>query len=143
MATNHAFTDTCHMIEAKQVPVLRRMQILPKYFGRFMITAEATVYCSLQSLSPDYTGGYWDFFELGNGGFYMAPATDRRIRLQCEGNGFDGEMSTDAAGIVACLFAFNTLVWRTRDTRFERLYYALREFASDHPEACSISAAIE
>jgi hypothetical protein len=65
------------------------------------------------------------------------------MRLQCAGNGFDGEMSADAAGIVACLFAFNALVWKTRDERFEHLFYCLREFASDHAEAHAICAAID
>ena len=26
-------------------------------------------------------GGYWDFYELSNGGFYMAPRTDRQLSL--------------------------------------------------------------
>jgi hypothetical protein len=143
MTSNHAFTDSSPKIEAQLVPVLRRMQIFPEYFGRHMLTAEAMVYQTLGSLCQDYAGGYWDFYELSNGGFYMAPSTDKRMRLQCAGNGFDAEMSADAAGIVACLFAFNGLVWRTRDVRFERLFYSLREFASDHAEACAISAAID
>jgi hypothetical protein len=35
----------------------------------------------------------------------MAPCIDKRLLLQCAGNGFDGEMSAGAAGIVACLMA--------------------------------------
>ncbi|PTB17774.1 antirestriction protein [Trinickia symbiotica] len=143
MSVNHALTDCDNKVQATLVPMLRRMQILPRYFGRYMLVAEAIVYRSLESLCQDYSGGYWDFYELSNGGFYMAPSTTHRLRLQCDGNGFDGEMSADAAGIVACLFAFNALVWKTRDERFERLYYCLREFASDHSEACAISAAID
>ena len=143
MSVNHALTGTGHRIEAKPVPMLRRMQILPRYFGRHMTVAEAMVYRSLEFLCQEYSGGYWEFYELSNGGFYMAPVTDRRMRIQCAGNGFDGEMSADAAGVVACLMAFNALVWKTRDEHFEHLFYCLREFASDHPESCAISAAID
>jgi hypothetical protein len=143
ISVNHALSNCEHKIEAKLVPMLRRMQILPRYFGRHMLVAEATVYRSLESLCQEYSGGYWDFYELSNGGVYMAPSADCRMRLQCTGNGFDGEMSADAAGVVACLFAFNALVWKTRDEHFERLFYCLREFASDHAEACTISAAID
>lgn len=48
-------------------------------------------------LSEDYNGGFWNFYTLTNGGFYMAPAGDKRMRLEVDGNGFSGEMSADAA----------------------------------------------
>jgi hypothetical protein len=35
----------------------------------------------------------------------MAPKPDKRLRVEVDGNGFSGEMSADAAGIVATLFA--------------------------------------
>jgi hypothetical protein len=143
MSFDHEIATTNRTIDARWVPVHRRMPILPRYFGRHLIVAEATVYRSLESLCQDYSGGFWDFFELLNGGFYMAPCIDKRLRLQCAGNGFDGDMSADAAGIVACLMAFNTLLWQTREERFERLFYCLREFAGEHPEASAIFAAID
>jgi Antirestriction protein len=38
-----------------------------------MLTVERTVYDVLNELAPDYCGGYWHFYALSNGGFYMAP----------------------------------------------------------------------
>jgi hypothetical protein len=84
----------------------------------------------------------WDFFELSNGGFYMTSRLEEPLRIRCESNGFDGEMSCDAAGIVACLMAFNALAWQTREAHFGVLFYQLRDFAAQHAEAASILAAI-
>ena len=66
-----------------------------------MMRGEALVFGWLDALSEDYNGGFWNFYTLTNGGFYMAPAGDKRMRLEVDGNGFSGEMSADAAGIDA------------------------------------------
>ena len=42
----------------------------------------------------------------------MAPSRVGLFEVVCTGYGFEGEMSRDAAGIVACLFAFNWLACR-------------------------------
>jgi hypothetical protein len=119
------------------------MNTLPRYFGRQHMTGDAWVYQSLQSICDAYSGGVWDFFELSSGGFYMTPRLEGPLRIHNEGNGFDGEMSCDAAGIVACLMAFNALAWQTRAAHFGELFYQLRDFAAQHAEATSIFAAID
>jgi hypothetical protein len=130
-------------VKAVRVPDSKRLNALPRYFGRQSMTGEALVYQSLQSVWVGYSGGFWDFFELTNGGFYMAPRLEEPLRIQCDGNGFDGNMSCDAAGIVACLMAFNALAWQTREVHFGELYYKLRDFAAQHAEVASIFAAID
>jgi hypothetical protein len=130
-------------VKALRVPESKRMNTLPRYFGRQLRMGEALVYQSLQSVCDAYSGGFWDFFELSSGGFYMTPRMEGPLRIQCEGNGFDGEMSCDAAGIVACLMAFNALAWQTREAHFGELFYQLRDFAAQHAEAASIFAAID
>jgi hypothetical protein len=51
-------------------------------FGfHFPLHLEPLVYATADSLSADYTGGYWNFYALSNGGFYMAPGgNDRYLR---------------------------------------------------------------
>jgi hypothetical protein len=71
-------------------------------------------------LTPKYSGGYWRFLELGNGGFYMAPQARGRFEIRMEGNGFEGEMSADAAGITACLFVFSHLSFQVPDESIAR-----------------------
>ncbi len=130
-------------VKAVRVPESKRMNTLPRYLGRQLMMGEALIYQSLQSVCDAYSGGFWDIFELSNGGFYMIPRLEGPLRIQCEGNGFDGEMSCDAAGIVACLMAFNALAWQTREMHFGELFYQLRDFAAQHAEAASILAAID
>jgi Antirestriction protein len=76
--------------------------MLPRHFGRDMLTVEYAIFAFMRKLSSRYTGGYWTYNELSNGGFYMAPQSDSRFPVNVENNGFEGEMSADAAGITAC-----------------------------------------
>lgn len=80
-----------------------------------MMRGEALVFGWLDALVEGYNGGYWNFYTLTNGGFYMAPANYDRMRLEAVGNGFGGEMSADAAGIVATL-ALRQLAAEAEDT---------------------------
>jgi hypothetical protein len=64
--------------------------------------------------------------------------------MAVEGNGFQGSMSADAAGITACLFAFNGSANRTHESRLIDADYGLRDYAlRHHPEAAIIAAAID
>ena len=35
-------------------------------------------------LAQDYNGGLWQFYVLGNGGFYMAPDSDSQFQVISE-----------------------------------------------------------
>ncbi|HYD60876.1 MAG TPA: antirestriction protein [Noviherbaspirillum sp.] len=132
------------IVTATLVPEVKRLGILPKYFGeRHMLKAEATVYNWMSMLASDYIGGYWNYYELSNGGFYMAPTSPERFDILVDSNGYSGEMSADAAGITACLFAFCNLANYLRDDRIIDLYHQLRDFAATHPEGCEIFRAID
>jgi hypothetical protein len=91
-----------------QVACEDRLGTLPAVFGRLALEFELSVYGWMDLLCEGYTGGYWEFYRLSNAGFYMAPARGR-FRMFCPGNGFEGELSADAAGLVACLYALNGL----------------------------------
>jgi hypothetical protein len=114
-------------------------------FGfHFPIHLEPLIYATADRLSTDYTGGYWDFYTLSNGGFYMAPAGDTILHVCCE-NGFEGELSADAFGITACLYTYSHLSFSgilIADMCAQQ-YHGLREYALDHPEAEGIMAAID
>ncbi|MBN6207033.1 antirestriction protein [Ralstonia pickettii] len=133
---------------ATQVQDGDRLAFLPAMFGmRLMIRGEMLVYAWLGRLSPDYTGGYWNFYRVSNGGYYLAPQTDKPLRISVDGNGFSGEASADAAGIVATLFALSHIVNEGGSgADFDALtsrYYLLRDFAIEHNEARLILAAID
>lgn len=129
---------------ATVVPDDRRMDFLPTLFGlRHLIVAEHTVYTVLERLSPDYRGGFWDFLENEGRPLYLRPASKGRFRITCDGNGYQGEVSADAAGIIATLFAFSHLSFSDRSDRMADGYQHLYAFAADHAEAREIFAAID
>ena len=65
-----------------------RLDFLPTYFGpRLMMRGEALVYGWMRRLAEGYNGGFWNYYTLTNGGFYMAPVLGR-LRLEVDGNGY-------------------------------------------------------
>ena len=141
-------TQATSPVTASLVASDRRLDFLPTYFGpSLMLRGEAFVYNWMRRLSDDYDGGFWNFYELSNGGFYLAPTLPARLWIEVESNGYDGEMSADAAGIVATLFALGQLfagnrASREMDALIDR-YHFLREFAMDHAERSEIFQAID
>ena len=128
---------------AQQVEDSERMMALPRHFGQRLLAFEGAVYDFMRRFAPDYDGGYWQFYELSNGGFYMAP-DGRPFRVSIDTNGYEGEMSADAAGITVCLFACSHLSFRySEDDVFADHFHLLREFAAEHAEASAIFAAID
>ncbi len=73
----------------------------------------------------------------------MAPDDDTLFTVASD-NGYEGDMSADALGITACLYAYSHLSFNSviADT-CNKHYHLLREFMLDHAEARSILAAID
>ena len=130
-------------IKATLVNDANRLSFLPTYFGSSMFTAEQSIYNTLSSLCETYKGAYWDFYELDNGGFYLAPQLDEQLPICVISNGYEGILSADAAGIVSSLCVINHLCWKTSSEKMIDYYYWLRDFASEHVEASEIFAAID
>ena len=128
-------------ITATLVPHSTRLNCLPRHFGRRMIAFESAVYRWMGLLSQHYKGGFWNFYELSNQGLYMAPTLER---LPIESpNGFCAEVSTDAAGVIACLFSFSHLSFEPDSEVFARHFHLLRDFAIEHAERSAILDAID
>jgi hypothetical protein len=83
MNTNNLTTPP---ITAKLIKAEQRLNMLPN----LMIKAEAMIYFRLSQLSADYQGGYWECYQLSNGGFYLAPSDPERLRLYVSENDFLG-----------------------------------------------------
>lgn len=127
------------------VPESQRLNIVNGLFGiAYMLKLEPAVFTMAERLAEQYTGGYWDFHDLSNGGFYMAPRSDTGFQVICE-NGFKGNLSPDAFGITVCLYAYSELSFagnRLAQTCADQ-YHLLREWVAKHPEAKSIYRAID
>ncbi|NWL45447.1 antirestriction protein [Pseudomonas hunanensis] len=130
-------------ITATLVPDFRRLSVLPRYFGHHMIAVEGAIYDALREICNAYHGGYWEYYELSNGAFFMAPTGADNFTLTCAGNYFQGELSAEATGIVASLLGINRALWAFRTQQLDDRFYGLREFAIHHPEAVQIMAAID
>lgn len=131
---------TCQLIAEDQ-----RVNYTAALFGLgFPLKLEPFAYFMADTMCEDYNGGYWEFYALSNSGFYMAPHTDKSFRVSCE-NGFEGDLSADAFGIVCCLYAYSHLSFGDGDfaqTCAEH-YHLLREFMYEHPEVDAILRAID
>ena len=136
--------DTQLIISATLLADQQRLNFLPRHFGRQMMAVEQHLYSRLSELSSDYTGGYWNFYDLSNGGCYLAPTAPERLRIVVQGNDFEGTMSADAAGITATLFTLSELSFRfQRAEVLGNRFHQLRDFAADHAEAALIFRAID
>jgi hypothetical protein len=125
------------------VPDDQRSAILPKKFPGMFLLFEANVYHYLHIFSDDYKSGYWEFVELSNGGFYMSLRSRSRYYLTISSNGYEGEMSADAASLVANLYTLCALANQHQLDYLIEMYHALREYACEHPEADRILQAID
>jgi hypothetical protein len=130
-------------VDAYLVSEHARIGTLPRHFGSRMMLVEDMVYGFMRRFVSSYDGGLWNFYELSNGGFYMAP-TVGPVRFSVYSYGFDDTLSADAAGIVVCLFAFSHLSFQRPQTDvFTQHFHRLRHFALNHKEAALIFAAID
>lgn len=148
------------------VPDENRMRYIPELF--FTPLGESMVMNWLSQHS-DYDGGYWHYFVIPEGSEgkiaphttvklkttgYIAPNFDGMYKMCIPGNYFEGNVSADAAGIIATLMILNALSWkasgmggkysRTCQLLIER-QDALKDYISiiNHPEAHLIFRAID
>jgi hypothetical protein len=138
--TQETFVDA---ITSSVVPDELRLNFLPHYLGSNYVRGETLVYEWARRLASAYDGGSWIFFQLSNGGFYMAPERCGRLHVRWHMNGYNDMMGADAFGIVVTLFALCHLAELRRDDRIIEHYHALRAYAAQHVEAANILRAID
>jgi hypothetical protein len=96
----------------------------------------------MRFLAAEYSGGYWTFHDLSNGGCFMAPRGPS-LRIVAP-NGFDETMEAESAGIVATLYALSVLSFKYPAVEvFATRFHQLRDFALDHAKAGAILEAID
>lgn len=132
-------------LTATIVPEAERLDYVDRLFGIcYVLQLEPAVFHMAESLASDYSGAYWTFHTISNGGFYMAPRLDTMFKVSCA-NGYEGKLSVDALGLTACLYAYSHLSFgedRLAQVCAEH-YHLLREYAFEHPEASAIVRATD
>jgi hypothetical protein len=141
----YTMTTQTH-VTGEIVPENHRLAITAKIFGgHFPTILEPLVYNFTDKMAEDYRGGYWEFYTLSNGGFYLAPNSDDLFHVTC-GNLFEGDLSADALGITVCLYAYSHLSFAgvpdLADT-CNKQYHLLREYVFEHPEVRAILGATD
>jgi hypothetical protein len=121
----------------------QRLTVPAAIFGHhFGTRIEPDVFAMASRLSPDYDGGYWEFYRTQKGAFFMAPSVERRV-LVCSTNGYEGVMSAEA---LACLYVYSlatyTQVGQLLNVCAEQ-FHLLRDYAIAHPEASEVFQAID
>lgn len=136
-------TATPACIVATDVPADRRSDFLLQKLGpKHCVRGENLVHAWMGGLAEDYRGGDWRFVELSNGAFYLAPKLAEPLHLRVPGNGFDGTLDPDAAGLVATLFALNQLASGGNEALADS-YYQLLDYVHQHPQSRDIFSAID
>lgn len=143
-STTSTHTTVDSIVVADLVPESRRIDFMQRHFGRQMMAVEREIFAQMRDLCEDYTGGYWEFYELSNGGCFLALARAKPMDIAVHGNGFAGRMSAQAAGITATLFALSNLGFRFATvSRLSERFHQLRAYAITHAEAGLIFGAID
>lgn len=163
---NTAQTETDQVTKIEITDPRRRLAFAPRLFATPF--GEQMVANFLHKHS-NYDGGLWHFYEVPRGisghiaawtdivttrpTGYIAPA-EGTYRLAIPGNYFEGDVSADAAGIIATLFVLNHLSWTASEMGNEYAQTcqglidrqdALKDYISiiKHPESHLIFRAID
>ncbi|EMO4507150.1 antirestriction protein [Klebsiella michiganensis] len=143
---NPEFTEQT-AITASPVSDELRIGFWPQHFGSIpqWITLAPRIFAWMDRLCADYRGGIWHFSTLSNGGAFMAPESDHdeKWTLFNSMNGNGAELTSEAAGMVACLMAYSHHACRTECDAMTEHYYRLRDFAINHPECSAIMHLID
>lgn len=131
-------------ITKTQVPENEKLDFLPRFVGKHFMAYESMIYDRLREASNgQYEGGYWEFYTLSNGGFYMELMQDEALEMECVGNYYQGTMSAEAASIAINLVVQNAFAWQVDADKHSEHFYQLRDYASQHEEAGKIFAFID
>jgi hypothetical protein len=130
------------IVARKVTNLVERSRCLAAIAGRDCVVLEHTIYDLLCTLTDDHDGGFWDYFQLSNGGFYMAPKSAKSFHIFCSRNGFERDTCANTAGIIATAMAYSHLTGRPRGSYFARAYERLSDFIFQQSDADTIRAAL-
>ncbi|MGH1470856.1 MAG: antirestriction protein [Cellvibrionaceae bacterium] len=131
------------MITKTLVQEKDRLEFLPKYIGNRFFKFEMLVYAFTDKFCKDYSGGYWEFWMLENGGILMTLDSDEVFQVCNDMNYFEDTMSAESISIAVNMFALNALMDGGCDKRIIDYYYALGDYASEQKEASKIIRLID
>lgn len=129
----------------KIIDSVERKCLIARYVGqKYAVQVEASVYSWMGTLCGQYFGADWHHYELSNGAFYLAPNLQDPLQIKVATKTyFFGDLSCDAAGILATLCALAAQARLTGDNKFEALRDRLYLYATTHEEWPALRLAID
>jgi len=134
-----------NLIHCDKVKDKDRILFLTHQLGCWANEFEQSVFSWLRNLCPEYKGGYWEFYKLENGGFFMAPVITSKLPLFVSGNGYSDRLSSVPIGIITTLFALGSFAFDYHEITdlFAVKYHQLLDYAEQQPESDQIFSAID
>ena len=140
------------LITVKLVSEREKFKFLPRLFKNYFMVCENHVYQLAGKLSSDYKGGAWEYVEASNGAMYMRPESrgTETFSVSSE-NYYEGELSSDAFGILCTFFTINKMCWALADNDengdmlkyFIDMNYLVRDVLLEHKERHELIPAID
>ena len=132
------------LITATLFPDYERPRFTYQLYGpNLMLSGEFSVGDIHDQMTGRGQSGYWNYYKLSNGGFYMAPKKDERLHITWPHSDFDDVLTSDASGVVATLFTLKFILVEFRDAHVEAMFLKLEDFARSHAESQKILRAID
>lgn len=123
------------MITASIVPVSERINFFPSITKQY-IHFEQAVYFTAEKLIEGYSGGFWEFVELSDGGKFCYPVSGSTFFVSNSMNYGNAELSPEATGICVFLIMlshYSMSVYHNGDAseyrRLNELYYSVESYA--------------
>ncbi|HCT9442518.1 TPA: antirestriction protein [Proteus mirabilis] len=133
--------DGFEYIQINKVPVSERVDFWQSHFGTVngFATFEVVIFTLMEQFCDEYTGGYWEYCTLPNGGAFIYPDLDHEtLTLFNMHNGNEAVLSPEAAGVAVCLMLYSQWSFRTESEVLVERFYQLRDYAIQHPESSAI-----
>jgi len=92
------------------------------------IVFETSLYQLMESLCPEFSGGKWDIYKVGEDSFFMAPVSKNNFTMYSP-NQFQATISAISAGMAVTMFVFSSRMYFEPDHQgYEKAYADLLSF---------------
>ncbi|MCG8382909.1 MAG: antirestriction protein [Gammaproteobacteria bacterium] len=134
---------TTETVTSKKIAETDRLNFLSRHLGKLCVEVEQYVYKLADMYVKDYNGGYWEFYELSNGGFYIAQNEAELIKFENQDNYFETVADANTIGMVLTLFTLSELSFKYPEGLLAEKFHLLRDYALDSEHGAIIAKAID
>lgn len=141
MPSSYSVSQPNTLMQANVVPLSARPNFWQTYFGtvKGFTTFEVVIFTIMDQFCDEYTGGYWEYCTLPNGGAFIYPDLEHEtLTLFNMHNGNEASLSPEAAGVAVCLMLYSQWPFRTESEVLVERFYQLRDYAIQHSESSAI-----